>query len=73
MSVRGDDICPLYKYLTTCRDEKIAGDVPWNFTKYLINRKGQVIAKFGPRTLPENEEVIAKIEEALAVKVDTTD
>jgi glutathione peroxidase len=63
ISVKGDDIHPLYKYLTTETDFK--GDIGWNFGKFLVNRKGKVIARFSPSTKIEEPEVMAAIEEAL--------
>ncbi len=68
VSVKGDDQCPMYKYLTTYPDKKIAGNIRWNFEKYLIGRDGKVIARFGTRTVPESAEIIAAIEKALAAK-----
>lgn len=68
VSVKGDDICPLYKYLTTHPDKKIAGEVKWNFQKYLVNRDGQVIEKFDPRTKPDDDKLVGAIEEALKEK-----
>ena len=68
VSTKGEDQCPLYKFLTTYPNEQIAGDIRWNFTKFLIGRDGKVIARFGTRTLPESDEVIAAIEKALAAK-----
>ncbi len=68
VSVKGDDQCPMYKFLTTYPGEKIAGDIRWNFEKYLIGRDGKVIARFGTRTVPESDEVVAAIEKALAAK-----
>ena len=65
VSVKGKDICPLYKFLTTHPDKDIKGKVEWNFQKYLIGRDGQVIAKFGPRTKPDDQALIAAIEKAL--------
>ena len=42
ISVKGKDQHPLYRYLTSeVTDPKFAGDVKWNFTKFLIDRKGQ--------------------------------
>jgi glutathione peroxidase-family protein len=70
VSVKGKDICPLYKYLTTHPDSEIAGDVKWNFQKYLVDREGQVIAKFGPRTNPQDKKLIAKLEAELAKGVE---
>ena len=72
VSVKGDDICPLYQYLTTHVDKKIAGDVEWNFQKYLVDRKGNVVGKFSPTTLPEDEKLVAQIESLLDAK-DGTD
>lgn len=68
ISVKGKDQAPLYAYLTQHPDKEIAGDVAWNFQKYLVGRDGTVIAKYGPRTLPTDEEVTKKIEEALAAE-----
>lgn len=64
ISVLGDDIHPLYKSLTTMPDP-IGGDVRWNFQKYLLDRDGNVVTKFGPRTTPEDPELVAKVEELL--------
>jgi len=66
VSVKGDDQCELYKFLTSYPDEKISGEVPWNFQKYLVGRDGKVLAKFGPRTLPTDPKVTSAIEKALA-------
>ena len=40
VSVKGEDQCPLYRYLTKHPDKAIAGDVQWNFQKYLVGRDG---------------------------------
>ncbi|MCB9849242.1 MAG: glutathione peroxidase [Phycisphaerales bacterium] len=66
VSVKGDDICPLYDYLTHHPDKEIAGDVLWNFQKYLVDREGNVIAKFDPRTSPNDEKLVAELAKALA-------
>ncbi len=68
VSVKGADQCPLYRYLTKHPDEKIAGEVPWNFTKYLVGRDGTVLGKWGPKTLPEATEINEAIEKALAAE-----
>ena len=67
VSVKGDDICPLYKKLTT-QPEPIGGDVSWNFNKYLVDRKGNVIAKYSSRVKPDDTEMLRKIDELLAQK-----
>jgi len=68
VSVKGDDICPLYKYLTEHPDKEIKGEVAWNFQKYLIGRDGKVFAKFSPRTKPDDDKLVAAIDEALKEK-----
>ena len=70
ISVAGDDQAPLYTFLTSEEtNPKFAGKIGWNFEKFLINRDGQVIARFAPRTKPSAEEVIKAIEAALAQPV----
>ncbi len=64
ISVKGEDQHPLYQRLTR-QPEPIGGDVVWNFQKYLVDREGNVIAKFGPRTKPGDPEIVAKIQELL--------
>ncbi|MDD8017186.1 MAG: glutathione peroxidase [Bacteroidota bacterium] len=66
ISVKGDDIHPLYKYLTTETDFK--GDIGWNFTKFLIDKNGKVVSKFESHVKPNDKEVVAKIEELLTQK-----
>ncbi len=63
-SVKGKEINPFFKYLTTQSAHK--GDVSWNFNKFLISRKGEVIARFGSRVDPESEELLKAIKAALA-------
>lgn len=65
--VKGEEICPLYKFLTSKEtNPKHAGDISWNFEKFLINREGQVVARFSPKVKPDSEEVINAIEAELA-------
>ena len=49
IDVNGDDAAPLYQWLK----QQIPGDIGWNFTKYLIDSKGQVIKRFDPQETPE--------------------
>lgn len=69
ISVKGDDMAPLYKELTS-KDEngEFGGEIAWNFNKFLLNKDGEVVARFEPRTKPDADEVIAKIEEEIAAK-----
>ena len=64
ISVKGDEMHPLYQEITTM-PEPIGGEVLWNFQKYLLDREGNVVKKFGPRTTPEDPEVTTAIEELL--------
>jgi glutathione peroxidase len=65
--VNGDTRHPLYAELTQVPDtEGEAGDIQWNFEKFLISPDGTVAARFRPRTDPEADEVVAAIEQNLA-------
>lgn len=65
--VKGQGIHPLYQFLTSeQKDPELAGEIPWNFTKFLVNRQGQVIARFAPKDEPDSEVVTQAIEQALA-------
>jgi glutathione peroxidase len=58
-SVKGDDMNPLYVYLKEQAAAKgFADPVTWNFGKFLINEKGELIATFGPKTVPMSEEIL---------------
>lgn len=60
--VNGAGRHPLYAELTQVRDEQgEAGDVQWNFEKFLLDGEGAVVARFRPRTEPESPEVLAAI------------
>jgi glutathione peroxidase len=64
--VKGDGICPLYKHLTSKESNpKFAGDIKWNFTKFLIGKDGQIVARFEPRVEPSAPEVTEAIEAEL--------
>jgi glutathione peroxidase len=67
--VDGQKIHPLYRFLTSpANNPKFAGQIPWNFTKFLVNRKGEVIGRFSPEENPSSEKVTGAIEKALAEK-----
>ena len=66
IEVNGPDRHPLYDELTAVPDaEGKAGDVQWNFEKFLVSPTGEIVARFRPRTDPEAPEVIAAIEALL--------
>jgi glutathione peroxidase len=64
ISVKGPQIAPLYQYLTTASGYN--GDITWNFNKFLINRQGHVIARFGTRTDPMDPQLEEDVLRALA-------
>jgi glutathione peroxidase len=64
--VNGPDRHPLYAELTmTADDSGEAGDIQWNFEKFLLAAGGEVVNRFRPRTVPDAPEVIAAIEAVL--------
>ena len=66
VSVLGDDQTPLYSYLTAKdTDPQFAGDIKWNFTKFLFDRSGKPVARFEPNVKPDDPQVKAAIEGAL--------
>jgi glutathione peroxidase len=67
IEVNGAGRHPLYQELTPVADaEGHAGDIRWNFEKFLVGRDGNVVARFAPLVLPEAPEVVDSIEKALA-------
>jgi glutathione peroxidase len=65
----GKGQCPLYQYLTSKEtNPKFGGPVQWNFTKFLVDRKGTIVARFEPDVEPESREIIRAIETALGKK-----
>ena len=69
VSVKGDDKTPLYDFLTgKSTDPKFGGEIQWNFTKFLVDRKGTLVNRFEPATTPDSPEVIAAVESALAAR-----
>lgn len=65
-NVRGKDQHPLYAELTKFKAGALPGLVKWNFEKFLVNRAGEVVARFAPTVEPDSAEVIDAIESALA-------
>jgi glutathione peroxidase len=54
IEVNGAGACELYQLLTAQqKDEDGKADIGWNFTKFLVDRTGKVVARFGPKTTPE--------------------
>ena len=66
LEVNGEGRHPLYAELTLTPDaEGEAGDIQWNFEKFLVSPEGTVAARFRPRTEPESDEVVTAIEAQL--------
>jgi glutathione peroxidase len=64
--VNGPDRHPLYEALTVHADaEGAAGDVQWNFEKFLVAPDGDVVARFRPQVEPESHELVAAVEAVL--------
>jgi len=54
IEVNGDGACDLYRFLKQGHpDEEGKEDIAWNFTKFLVDREGRVVARYGPATTPE--------------------
>ncbi|MEU7884118.1 glutathione peroxidase [Microbispora bryophytorum] len=65
--VNGPGRHPLYAALTEIPDtEGEAGDIQWNFEKFLVAADGQVVARFRPRVVPEAPEIAEAIEKVIA-------
>ena len=67
ISVKGDDIAPLYQYLTT--QSGFNGPITWNFNKFLINPEGQVVARFDSKIDPLDPQVVEEIKKSLPSKI----
>jgi glutathione peroxidase len=67
--VKGDGIAPLYKHLTSKdTNGKYAGDITWNFEKFLVNRKGDVVGRYEPGVKPDSDELTKAVAAELAKK-----
>jgi glutathione peroxidase len=69
ISVAGRDKAPLYQFLTDKgANPKTGGEIPWNFTKYLVDRDGKVLARFDSPVEPLSKELTSAVEAALKSK-----
>ena len=66
ISVKGEDKHPLYQYLTEA--SPFPGEVEWNFQKYLVDRSGQVVARYPHRTKPLSDQIVSDVESYLAAR-----
>jgi glutathione peroxidase len=63
VKVKGEGMSPLFDYLQT--HEKHGGSIKWNFGKFLVDKDGNVVARFEHKVAPESPELRAAIEKAL--------
>ena len=69
VSVKGKEQTPLYGFLTSKEtNPKYAGEIGWNFEKFLVNKKGEVVGKFKSGIAPESDELIEAITAELDAK-----
>ena len=60
VSVKGDDIAPIYKWLTEKSENGVMdADIKWNFTKFLLDENGVLLAKFDSKVTPMSDEILA--------------
>jgi len=70
VEVNGKEACDLYKTLTALETKPVGpGKISWNFEKFIIGRDGEVVARFSPRTKPDDPAVLKVIEAELAKEV----
>jgi glutathione peroxidase len=65
VKVLGENRAPLYARLIN-NDNVAKGDVKWNFEKFLIDKEGNITARFGNKVKPESDEIISAIEKELS-------
>jgi len=67
ISTKGADKHPLYQFLTAGGgNEQLAGEVAWNFEKFLIDKHGKLVSRYKRNIEPMSEEIVSKIEEQLS-------
>ena len=67
ISVKGGDQHPLYTFLTNkTSDPDFAGDISWNFNKFLLDKNGKIVARFGSKDTPQSDAVTAAVAKYLA-------
>ena len=66
ISVKGEDMHPLYQFLTSPQtNREFAGEIRWNFTKFLVSREGDVIGRYESAVKPLDERLVSDIDGAL--------
>jgi len=65
VSVKGDDIHPLFDYLTSTENKDFRGEIKWNFEKFLVDRNGNLIRRFRSSVEPMSSELTGSVEDLL--------
>ena len=60
-SVKGEDISPLFAYLTSAENPDFTGDIKWNFEKFLIDEQGNLVHRFRSKTEPMSDAIVSKL------------
>lgn len=61
----GDDALPFYLYLTKSKNAPAGGPVAWNYTKFIVDKKGNVVARLDPDAAPDSPELLSTIDQVL--------
>lgn len=62
VSVKGEDIAPIYRWLTHKSENGVMdAEIKWNFTKFLLNEKGELIAKYDSNITPLSEDILSNL------------
>ena len=61
VSVKGDDIDPLFKWMIEQPNPDFTGDIKWNFEKFLFNEKGELVHRFRSKIKPMSDEILLNI------------
>jgi glutathione peroxidase len=65
ISVKGNDIHPLFDYLTSQENPDFTGEIKWNFEKFLVSKEGKLLHRFRSKVTPKSDEIINAVNEAL--------
>jgi len=61
IDVKGKDIHPIFKYLTSQENPDFTGEIKWNFEKFLINKEGKLIHRYRSKVNPLDEEIVKNL------------
>ncbi len=61
VSVKGSDMHPLFQWLTTASNPDFSGDIKWNFEKFMLDEKGQLIHRYRSGTSPTDKDIVGAL------------